>query len=55
MVSYDCGFTINHKLFRVLYDKTLIDTIIILDPLVNLEDYENLKIYIEPAVADTAL
>ena len=55
LVSYACGFTVNHNIYWVSYDTLLIDTVAIRDPIVNLTDGENLKIYIKPAVADTAL
>ncbi|MFC2116033.1 DUF6452 family protein [Bacteroidota bacterium] len=54
LVSYECGFTVNHNIYWVSYNKTLIDTIAITDPWVNLTNEENLKIYLKPAVADTA-
>lgn len=55
LVSYACGFTTNHNIYRVLHDSILIDTVSIVNPLVNLSDEENLKIYIKPAVADTVV
>jgi len=55
MISYACGFTTNHNIYWISYDKLLIDTIMIPDPVVNLENEENIKIYIKPAVADTAI
>ncbi|MCK4750842.1 MAG: hypothetical protein KAT15_27480, partial [Bacteroidales bacterium] len=55
LVSYACGFTTNHTIYGVLHENNLIDTIAISDPLVDIENYENLKIYIKPAAADTAV
>ncbi len=58
MVSYECGFTAHHNIYWLSYQKNAIDTIAIAEPLVDLTDEENLKIYIRPpvdtAVADTA-
>ncbi len=55
MVSYECGFTANHNIYWINYQKNAIDTISIPEPLVDLTDEENLKIYIRPAAADTAV
>lgn len=55
LVSYACGFTTNHNIYRVSYDIMLIDTVSIINPLVDFSDEENLKIYIKPAVADTVI
>ena len=54
MESYECGFISHHDLLDLDYQNNIIDTIIISDPLVNLIDVENIKIYIKPASADTA-
>ena len=55
LVSYACGFTTNHDISMVSHGTNMIDTVSISDPLVDLEDYENLKIYIKSAAADTAV
>jgi hypothetical protein len=55
MESFECGFVTHHNLRGLGYQNNIIDTIVISDPLVNLIDVENIKIYIKPAVAaDTA-
>ena len=54
LVSFECGYTMTHDIFRTAHGNILIDTITIRDPLVDLWDEENLKIYIIPAVPDTA-
>jgi hypothetical protein len=54
LVSYACGFTTHHYVQGAGSENIVIDTIVINDPLVNLESIENLKIYIKPAAADTA-
>jgi hypothetical protein len=54
LVSFSCGFAAVHDLERLEYGNRIIDTISIANPLVDLTDDENLKIYIRPAVADTA-
>ena len=54
MESYECGFISHHNLGGLGYENNIIDTIVISDPLVNLIDVENIKIYIKPASADTA-
>lgn len=55
MESYACGFATHHELLDLDYQNNIIDTISISDPAINLFDDENIKIYIKPAVADTAL
>lgn len=55
LVSFSCGFTTVHEIDGLSYGNNTIDTISIADPLVNLTDYENLKIYIRPAAADTVV
>jgi hypothetical protein len=54
LVSYSCGFTTVHEIEWLDYGNRIIDTIYISNPLVDLTDDENLKIYIRPASADTA-
>ncbi len=55
MESFECGFVTHHNLNVLVYQNNIIDTIVVSDPLVNLIDVENIKIYISPAVAvDTA-
>jgi hypothetical protein len=54
LVSFSCGFTAVHDIEWLEYGNHIIDTISITCPLVDLTDDENLKIYIRPAVADTA-
>jgi len=54
LVSYACGFTTGHELHSIGYERDIIDTITISEPLVDLRDAENIKIYIRPFVADTA-
>ena len=54
MESFECGFVTHHDVYFMDYQNNIIDTIVISDPLVNLIDVENLKIYITPAPADTA-
>ena len=49
LVSFECGFTTHHTIHWVSHKNTIIDTIVISDPLVDLENYENLKIYIRPS------
>jgi hypothetical protein len=55
LVSYSCGYAAVHVLEKLEYGHRVIDTIAIDDPLVDLTDDENLKIYVRPAVADTAV
>lgn len=54
MESYACGFITHHELLDLDYQNNIIDTIIISDPLIDLFDGENIKIYIKPGLADTA-
>jgi len=53
LVSFSCGFTVIHDIEGVSFGNTIIDTISISDPLVDLTDDENLEIYIRPAVVDS--
>jgi len=54
LVSYACGFTTVHELYSIGYEQNIIDTIVISEPLVDLRDAENIKIFIRPFLADTA-
>jgi len=54
LVSYACGFTTVHELYSIGYEQDIIDTIVISEPLVDLRDAENIKIFIRPFIADTA-
>jgi hypothetical protein len=54
LVSWSCGYTAVHELERLEYGHHVVDTIVLDDPVVDLTDDENLKIYVWPAVADTA-
>lgn len=49
MESYACGFATHHDLLDLVYGNTIIDTIAISDPAINLSDEENIKIYIKPS------
>ena len=55
LVSFSCGFTTVHEIYGLGYGNHIIDTIEITNPFVDLSDEENLKIYIRPAVGDTAV
>jgi hypothetical protein len=54
LLSFPCGFTTVHDILRVEFGGNVIDTIDITGPYVDTEIYENLRIYIWPAVSDTA-
>ena len=53
LISFSCGFATVHIIEGLGYENSLIDTISISNSLVDLTDYENLKIYLRPAVADS--
>ena len=55
LFSYACGFYTTHNIFWYSFDTTFIDTIFLPDPNINLNDAENLKIFIKPPapIADT--
>ena len=55
LVSWSCGYAAVHELERLEYGHRIIDTIVIDDPFVDLTEDENLKIYVWPAIADTAV
>ena len=54
LVSYACGFTTVHELYWIGHERNIIDTVSISEPLVDLNDAENIKVYIRPVVADSA-
>ena len=54
LVSYACGFSAFHNIYYQSHDDDIIDSIAITNPHVDLTDEENLRIYINPVVADTA-
>jgi hypothetical protein len=54
MVSFECGATVTHDVYYGFHGNAIFDTVAIIKQQINLSDEENLRIYLNPAVPDTA-
>ena len=46
LVSYECGFTNTFEMSGVIYTRNLIDSVFLINNLANLDNEENLKIFL---------